>query len=200
MRMIILQKISLRNNFKKVKTGKVKGNKGDVVTEADFAAEKIVIDGLKKYFPDHDIMTEENEKAKMDGKDFLWVIDPLDGTRSFMRSIPLFATSLALTYKDKVIFGMVYLPMQDELFWAQKEEGAYLNGEKISINSEKELKYMMISLIFVDDRSDRSRSHKIYELGMINRVHTQGWKKCHSVPALKLPRPGNRTSFSKKKG
>ena len=145
--------------LKKSKKGfKVKEKaKNDLVTEVDQASEDLIIKTIKKTFPDHAILSEEDnfknglskdiEKAK-----YIWVIDPLDGTTNFIQGLPFYAVSIALFKKEKqsesknyeyiegeIIAGAVYIPMLDELFYASKGKGAFLNGKKISVSKRKKL-------------------------------------------------------------
>ncbi len=108
--------------------------KRDLVTKADLKSEKIIITNLKKNFPNHQILSEE---AGLSAKheDYLWIIDPLDGTTNFYIHNPLWAVSIALTYRGKIIIGAVYCPLQEELFFAEKGKGAYLNNKKIKITA-----------------------------------------------------------------
>lgn len=112
-------------NYKKVK---------DIVTEADIEAENKIISIIKKSFPSHSILAEESGRIKQKS-DFLWVIDPLDGTVNFARGIPLFGVSIALQYKEEIILGAIFVPKAKELFFAEKGKGAYLNGKKIRVSN-----------------------------------------------------------------
>jgi myo-inositol-1(or 4)-monophosphatase len=105
----------------------------EIVTKVDLASEKIIINEIKKNFKEHEILSEEsggNEKKS----DYLWIIDPIDGTTNFTIHNPLWAISLGVAYKNKIIFGFIYAPCLDELFIAQIGEGAKLNNHKIKIS------------------------------------------------------------------
>jgi len=109
-------------------------SKRDLVTQADLKSEKIIIGNLKRNFPNHQILSEEaGLSAKHD--DYLWIIDPLDGTTNFYIHNPLWAVSIALVYKKEIIMGAVYCPLQKELFFAAKNKGSFLNGKKIKISA-----------------------------------------------------------------
>lgn len=118
----------------------------DLVTAADLKSEKIIISAIKKNFPGHRILSEESgltEELKMTKKtkgtenpgDYLWIVDPLDGTTNFFMHNPLWSVSIALAYKRKLIIGAIYAPLQKELFYACLGRGAYLNGKRIKINN-----------------------------------------------------------------
>lgn len=109
------------------------------VTSADLDAEKKVIEVIGKSFPDHKIVSEE---AGGNGKDskFSWVIDPIDGTTNFSKKIPFFNIAVALEVDGKVVLGAVFQPITNELFWAEKGQGAFLNGKQIKVDQGTEYK------------------------------------------------------------
>lgn len=114
---------------------------GDLVTEADKESERLIIEKLKQLCPSHAILAEESGKHESKGSEFLWVVDPLDGTTNFAHHYPVFAVSVALVYQGKPIIGVVFNPVQNELFQATLGRGSFLNGmplhvSKISILSE----------------------------------------------------------------
>ena len=119
--------------FHKKLTRNEKGENG-FVTEADLASEKFLINELKKITPEASFFAEESGKTEK-GNSYCWVIDPLDGTTNFAHEIPYFCISVALTYNDNPIFGMIYQPLLDELFYAQEGKGAYCNGRPIHVSS-----------------------------------------------------------------
>lgn len=113
----------------------------EIVTKVDLASEKIIINEIKKKFKEHEILSEESGFNRKKS-DYLWIIDPIDGTTNFTIHNPLWAISLGLAYKNKIIFGFIYAPYLDELFVAEKGRGAYLNNHKIKIsktNKKKEI-------------------------------------------------------------
>lgn len=118
-----------------------KGKQG-VATEADVLSEKFVMDKIKKYYPSHKILSEEDaftRELKMEGvkqDEYLWLIDPLDGTNNFYNRVPFFCVSLALTKGDTTLAGVVYNPVNCELFYAIRGEGAYL----VRLIGEKEVR------------------------------------------------------------
>lgn len=108
---------------------------GSFVTEADLASEKYLIAELATIIPQVSFFAEESGKSGAPS-DYCWVIDPLDGTTNFAHGLDYFCISIALTYKDEPIFGMVYRPITDELFWAEKNNGAYLNNEVLKVSEQ----------------------------------------------------------------
>lgn len=110
------------------------------VTEYDHAAEKLIIDAIKSEYPNHSFLAEESGPSPNQSGEILWIIDPLDGTTNFAHNIPLFGVSIAaLNHKEGLICGVIYEPMTDELFVAEKGKGAYLNGSKISVSKCKKI-------------------------------------------------------------
>lgn len=97
------------------------------VTEADLASERYLIDALKIVVPQADFFAEESGKSGS-SHDYCWVIDPLDGTTNFAHGLPYFCISVALTYQNQPVFGMIYQPLLDQLWHGQLGKGAYLNG------------------------------------------------------------------------
>ena len=111
--------------------------KNDFVTEVDKNAEEIIISTIQKSYPDHAFLAEES--GQRGESDYLWVIDPLDGTTNFLHSFPHFAVSIALKQKGILNQAVVYDPLKQELFTATNGNGAQLNNRKIRVSSKKEL-------------------------------------------------------------
>ena len=113
--------------------------KHEIVTKADLISERTILREIRKNFPKHEILSEE---AGKNGKtsDYLWVVDPLDGTTNFSIHNPLWAVSIGVAYKAEVVFGVVYAPYLDELFVAEKGKGAKLNNKSIKVSTEKQAK------------------------------------------------------------
>ncbi|MBU0619475.1 MAG: inositol monophosphatase family protein [Patescibacteria group bacterium] len=112
-----------------------------IVTKVDLASEKIIINEVKKNFPTHQILSEET--GRISGtSNYLWIIDPIDGTTNFSMHNPLWAISIAVAKienkKTEIIFGIIYAPFLDELYVAEKGKGAKLNNKKIQISKVKE--------------------------------------------------------------
>ena len=115
-------------------------NKGpaDFVTNADLKAEKIIIDELKRAKPNYSILSEE--KGKENNKDSkTWIIDPIDGTINFLHGIPHFAISIALKDNNEIIAGIIYDPIKDEIFYAEKNNGAFFNNQRIRVSKKNNI-------------------------------------------------------------
>lgn len=125
----------------------------DLVTEYDEMAEKLVVGGLTKAFPDHGIVAEEGSSVPCrHPQGFRWYIDPLDGTNNFAHRIPQFSVSIALYKEDQPFIGVVYDPMRDELFWAQHGQGAFLNGHRLSVSDAPTVEHSILASGFPYDR------------------------------------------------
>ena len=131
-----LQKILIRDfgEVEKLQVSK-KGPK-DFVTNADVKAEKIIIEELKKGRPNYSIISEENGIENNKDGDNIWIIDPIDGTTNFLHGIPHFAISIALMSNNKIISGIIYDPIKDELFYAEKNNGAFINNQSIRVSKK----------------------------------------------------------------
>ncbi len=114
----------------------IKG-KNDFVTEVDRQAEHIIIETIKKAYPDHAFLAEESGKSG--DSEYIWIIDPLDGTTNFLHGIPHFAVSIALQYKGRLDQAVIYDPVKQELFTASQGKGAQLNNKKIRVSPQKTL-------------------------------------------------------------
>ncbi|MCL6472549.1 MAG: inositol monophosphatase [Firmicutes bacterium] len=119
----------------------------DLVTEADLQSETLITKGIKERYPDHGILAEEEGISKAES-DYLWIIDPLDGTTNYAHNFPIYAVSIALEYRGEVIVGVIYDPNLDELFTAEKGKGAYLNGSPIEVSKTKELDKSLLATGF----------------------------------------------------
>ena len=111
----------------------------DFVTKTDKNVEKILIQELSKSKKNYSFITEETGKIVNKNKNIFWVIDPIDGTTNFLHGIPHFAISIALKNKNEIISGLIYDPIKDEMFYAEKNNGAFLNNQRIRVSSKKNL-------------------------------------------------------------
>ncbi|MCX7877299.1 MAG: inositol monophosphatase [Ignavibacteria bacterium] len=111
----------------------------DLVTEADYQSEKKITEIISNNFPSHNILGEEGGNRNLES-DFLWIIDPLDGTVNFAHGIQLFCVSIALEFRREIIMGVVYSPLTNELFFAEKGKGAFLNDVPIKVSKTESLK------------------------------------------------------------
>ncbi|RIX60463.1 inositol monophosphatase [Paenibacillus nanensis] len=133
----------------------------DLVTEVDKGSERLIRKLVATHFPDHSFLGEEgvepgpeaSAKALEEARDseYLWIVDPIDGTTNFVHGFPFFCVSIALAYRGEVIVGVVYDPARDELFVAEKGKGAYVHGKRMSVSSEQTLRESLVATGFPAD-------------------------------------------------
>ncbi len=116
-------------------------SRNDFVTRVDKTAEKVIIDSLAKTYPNHGFYGEESghREGKDDGKDYLWIIDPLDGTTNFINGIPHFAVSIAVQYRGRLEHAVIINPLNDEEYCASRGHGATLNSKRIRVGNRRTL-------------------------------------------------------------
>ena len=111
----------------------------DFVTNSDLKAEKIIIEELKKARPNYSIISEENGIENNKDKTNTWIIDPIDGTINFLHGIPHFAISIALKSNDEIVSGLIFDPIKNEMFFAEKEGGAFFNNHRVRVSKKNKL-------------------------------------------------------------
>ena len=111
----------------------------DFVTNSDLKTEKIIIDELKKAKPNYSILSEEKGIENNKDENNTWIIDPIDGTINYLHGIPHFAISIALKSYDQIIAGLIYDPIKDEMFYAEKNNGAYFNNQRIKVSKKNKI-------------------------------------------------------------
>lgn len=122
-----------------------------IVTEADIKSEEKIREILQKHYPEYSILGEELGHQQRNS-DFVWAIDPLDGTTNFSMRIPLFSVSIALAHKGNPIKGTVYCPFTNELFYAEKDKGAFLNGKSIRVSDKSDIKTSFMTFCHGSDK------------------------------------------------
>ena len=111
----------------------------DFVSNADTKAEKIIIDELSKSKKKYSIISEERGSIKNEDSENIWIIDPIDGTMNFLHGVPHFAISIALKSNNEIISGLIFDPIKDEMFYAEKNNGAFFNNKRIRVSNKKNL-------------------------------------------------------------
>ena len=132
----------------------------ELVSEADYAIDQFLITEIKKRFPEHGIFTEES--GEIPGAEFRWVIDPIDGTTTFLHEMPFFSISIALEKAGQTILAAVNAPVLDELFEAEKENGAYLNGRPIKVSRRSKLSESVLCTGFACLRAGLEHNNLAY--------------------------------------
>ena len=132
----------------------------DLVTESDLASEQLIIERIKTYYPRHAILAEESGASEpVDPEkqsDWRWIIDPLDGTTNYAHGYPCFCVSIGLECKGRLELGVVYDPLRDEMFAAERGQGASLNGRRIRVSSTPSLASALLCTGFPYDVRERS--------------------------------------------
>ena len=111
----------------------------DFVTNSDLKTEKIIIDELKKAKPQYSILSEEYGVENNKDKNNFWIIDPIDGTVNFLHGIPHFAISIALKSKNEIVSGLIFDPIKNEMFYAEKNNGAFFNNHRIRVSKKNQI-------------------------------------------------------------
>ena len=111
----------------------------DFVTSADFNVEKILIEELTKSKKNFSFLSEESGLIKNKDKKNMWIIDPIDGTSNFLHGIPHFAISIALQSDNEIVSGLIFDPIKNEMFYAEKNNGSYLNNKRIRVSKKKNI-------------------------------------------------------------
>jgi len=126
----------------------------DFVTNADIKAEKIIIEELKKARPNYSIISEENGIEKNKDKSNTWIIDPIDGTINFLHGIPHFAISIALQFNNEIVSGLIFDPIKNELFYAEKNNGAFFNNQRIRVSKKNNINECLFAIGKIKNEPD----------------------------------------------
>ncbi|TDJ36662.1 MAG: inositol monophosphatase [Gammaproteobacteria bacterium] len=160
------------NKLDKLKVEK-KG-RNDFVSEADRNAEKAVISVIHRHYPEHAILAEES--GRQGDSEFLWVIDPLDGTTNYLHGFPVFCVSVGLMHNGRLEHGAVYDPMRQELFTASRGQGAQLDGRKIRVSNRTSLERALIGTGF--PFRDSNMALEPYLRMLVSAIrHTEGIRR-----------------------
>lgn len=158
---------ALINDFARQRIGfELKGDY-DLVTAADKASEKLIVEGLLAAFPGHSIVAEEGGGQQVTSE-YTWYVDPLDGTTNFAHGFPVYNVSIGLEKGKELVAGIVYDPTRDEMFSAERGSGAYLNGERIHVSKTSTLDSALVSTGFPSRRRHQNVNvHFYYQLAML---------------------------------
>ena len=128
------------SNFGEIEKLQVsKKGPSDFVTTSDLRTEKIIIEELKKDKPNYSIISEENGIEDNQDKKHTWIIDPIDGTVNFLHGVPHFAISIALKLGDEIISGLIFDPIKNEMFYAEKNNGAFFNNHRMRVSKKNQI-------------------------------------------------------------
>lgn len=156
---VLLQFLEKRPDFE------VKGEQ-DLITEADRAAEALVLEQLRNHFPAHSVIAEESGLHDRQSE-YCWYVDPLDGTTNFAHSYPAFCVSIGLAHAGELIAGVVFDPLRNEMFSAEKGAGAYLNNRRIRVSKVPSIDVSLLATGFPSrKRHEDVNVHFFYQLGV----------------------------------
>ena len=134
----------------------------ELLTEVDLASERLIIDRIKTYYPRHSILAEESGETKVaESSEWKWIIDPLDGTTNYAHAYPVFCVSIALEHNGAIELGVIYDPMRDEIFSAERGRGAALNDRRIQVSRINSLNHAMVCTGFPYDLAGRVEATRL---------------------------------------
>src|SRR2546425_1492074 len=141
----------------------------ELLTEVDLASERLIIDRIKTYYPRHSILAEESGETKVaESSEWKWIIDPLDGTTNYAHAYPVFCVSIALEHNGAIELGVIYDPMRDEMFSAERGRGAALNERRIHVSKVNSLNHAMVCTGFPYDLPGRVEATRLMADFVIN--------------------------------
>ena len=157
----------LIKNFGQIKKVEIKES-GEPLTIADLKSEEFIISRISDIYPKHGIISEEGQNRNKNS-DYIWFVDPLDGTTNYYHNVPFFCVSIGLEYKGQPVLGVVYDPIKMEMFSAVVGRGAYLKSKKITVSTNNKLRKSIIAAGFPSDKSSGNE---------VIRNFANIWKKC----------------------
>lgn len=169
-----------KSYFRKGVKFETKAHLGDLVTEADIAVSNFCIQKIQKSYPDHSIYSEEEKDIINLGSDYLWMIDPIDGTRNFKIGVAFWCTMIAVFYKDELFISAIYDALSDELFFAKKGQGATLNGMPIHVNDVDSLEHAYAICV----RGGPTKMYNDRYVRMMNKLSSDGDSWMHNFGTI----------------
>lgn len=157
---------SLLRDFNEVENLQVsQKGPGDFVSAADHRAEEIILRELQKARPDYCIVAEESGNIKGTNEEFCWYIDPLDGTKNFLHSVPQFCISIGLeqtmpTGKKELVAGVIYVPISNEMYWAERNLGAFMNNKRLLVSARKQVGDLLLGTGGIGSRREGGEETK----------------------------------------
>ncbi|NJN16053.1 MAG: inositol monophosphatase [Oscillochloris sp.] len=158
----------------------------DIVTDADKASEALILEAIRTRYPDHAILAEESG-AQMGQSGYTWIVDPLDGTLNYFHGFPFFSVSIGLRHNGAGVLGVVYDPLRNELFYAERERGAFVNGRRIRVSATATLDQALLTTGFPyrrfshPDNNLREFSHLALRAREIRRAGSAALDICYAA-------------------
>lgn len=141
----------------------------NLVTDYDFRSQELILNRIRAHFPSHHLLSEEDPERQINKQEVVWIVDPLDGTVNFAHSIPFFAVSIGVALAGQIIAGVVYNPLTNELFIAQKGLGATGNGRSLAVSKTARLRDALMATGFPYD-VDKNPLHCIERLESMLKI------------------------------
>jgi myo-inositol-1(or 4)-monophosphatase len=135
---------------------RTKSTEIDLVTEADLASERLIVAAIRENYPHQPILAEEGQgdsQEMVGDAEHLWLVDPLDGTVNYAHGFPVWGASLALAQQKQVVLAVTYSPLHDEMFWAERGQGAWLNGRRLRVSPANQLRDALLATGFAYQRA-----------------------------------------------
>lgn len=137
-------------------------SKFDLFTEMDKRVENKIVSSIRKNFPEDDIVTEESDLEQR-GSDRVWYLDPISGSTNYAHGLPIYGISLALEVEGEMKSGVIYNSVEDEVFYAEKNKGAFVEGREISVSDVNEIEKAVVSTTFPYDEEERKRNLEYFD-------------------------------------
>jgi myo-inositol-1(or 4)-monophosphatase len=172
----------LRGSFQRQHTVRSKTTAIDLVTEMDVASEQLIVDAIRAQYPDHAVLSEEglgDLDRVLDGVSSLWLVDPLDGTVNYAHGFPTWGVTLAYVEQGQVVVGVTYDPLLDEIYWAERGQGAWLNGQRMWVSSVSRLGESLVATGFAYGRASLE-DNNLTEFGAV-MPRVQGVRRAGSA-------------------
>jgi myo-inositol-1(or 4)-monophosphatase len=160
----------LYDHYGKVKTIRHKATRLSLVTEVDIQSERFIVREIERRYPHHDILGEELSNTQKNSY-YRWIIDPLDGTTNYAHSYPVFCVSIGLEIEKIPRVGVVYDPMRQELFWAQRGKGAFCNNRRIHVSKTPKLQTSLLATGFAYDVGENPDNNIDHFENFLKRSH-----------------------------
>ena len=168
---------TLLRNFERRQAVGHKSSEIDIVTAADLASERLIVEAIRARFPEHHILAEEglgDLHSIVTEIPHLWLVDPLDGTVNYAHGFPVWGVALALIEEGRVVLGVTYDPLREEMFWAEEGQGSWCNGERLRVSTTGRLREALLATGFAyrraslgDGSRDGTPGNNLAEFGVI---------------------------------
>ena len=147
-------------------------SKHEIVTNVDIDSNTMILDIIKKNFPEHAILSEETGKSK-NKSEFLWVVDPLDGTTNFFSHNPLFCVAIALVHNNEPVLSVIYAPYTKEMYWAKKGKGAFESNKPLKVSKQKNIDRAFINYCHGYTKKSKEKAIDVHRYLKLNKLDSR---------------------------